>query len=85
MKISVGDIRLFVEIDGRPLPPLFLMHGGPGANHLRLKRDLAYLRQWFQLIFIDTWLRSVRQMHKVHANRCAKRRRYGNDPRDARF
>ena len=53
MKISVGDIRLFVEIDGRPLPPLFLMHGGPGANHLRLKRDLAYLRQWFQLIFID--------------------------------
>lgn len=53
MKISVGDVRLFVEIDGRPLPPLFLMHGGPGANHLRLKRDLAYLRQWFQLIFID--------------------------------
>ena len=53
MKISVGDIRLFVEIDGRPAPPLFLMHGGPGANHLRLKRDLAYLRQWFQLVFID--------------------------------
>lgn len=53
MKISVGDIRLFVEISGSPLPPLFLMHGGPGANHLRLKRDLAYLGQWFQLVFID--------------------------------
>ena len=53
MKISVGDTRLFVEIDGRPLPPLFLMHGGPGANHLRLKRDLADLRNWFQLVFID--------------------------------
>ena len=53
MKISVGDIRLFVEISGPPLPPLFLMHGGPGANHLRLKRDLAYLGQWFQLVLID--------------------------------
>lgn len=53
MKISVGEIRLHVEIDGRPAPPLFMMHGGPGANHLRLKRDLGYLRQWFQLVFID--------------------------------
>lgn len=59
MKLNIRGTRLFVDIDGPAIrdgqrfAPLFLLHGGPGANHLRIKRDLGWLRDWFQLVFID--------------------------------
>jgi|ERR1051326_3371980 proline iminopeptidase len=63
MKIAVRGTRLFVDVEGlawrwdgnrlRHFPPLFLLHGGPGGNHTGLKKDLGFLRRWFQLFFID--------------------------------
>lgn len=59
MKLNIRGTRLFVDIDGPAIrdgqrfAPLFLLHGGPGANHLRIKRDLSWLKEWFQLVFID--------------------------------
>lgn len=52
MKLNIRGTRIFVDLDGAGRP-LFMLHGGPGANHLRLKRDLGWLREWFQLVFVD--------------------------------
>ena len=47
---------MHIEPDGNDLiekPVLFLIHGGPGGNHIHFKYDSAQLQQYAQLIFID--------------------------------
>lgn len=63
MKIAVRGTRLFVDVVGaasrwengklRHAPPLFLLHGGPGGNHVAMRRDLDFLGEWFQLFYLD--------------------------------
>lgn len=63
MKIAVRGTRLFVDVVGaatrwengklRHAPPLFLLHGGPGSNHVPMRRGLDFLSEWFQLFYVD--------------------------------
>jgi len=63
MKLAIRGTRLFIDIEGAEwrwrhgtlahFPPLLMLHGGPGANHTRLKRELSWLSEWHQLVFID--------------------------------
>ena len=63
MRIDVGDVRLFVDVDGaewvpegdRMLrrPTLILLHGGPGMDHSSFKTELAELRDIAQIVYID--------------------------------
>ncbi|MEV4411886.1 alpha/beta hydrolase [Catellatospora sp. NPDC049609] len=51
MRISIGDVRLFFDVDGSALrpdgdamavrPTLVLLHGGPGADHSLVKPECA--------------------------------------------
>lgn len=45
--VEIKDHRL-VEKD-----PCFILHGGPGSNHLSFKNNLTPLTEYFQLIYID--------------------------------
>jgi hypothetical protein len=48
MRVSVGDVRLFVDVDGASLVPdgeimrerpiLLMLHGGPGFDHTPFKQ-----------------------------------------------
>ena len=52
MKIDVGDVRLFVDVDGKALvpqgpkmverPTVVLLHGGPGMDHSYFKGGSTY-------------------------------------------
>jgi proline iminopeptidase len=63
MKIALRGTRLFVDVEGaawrwkddrlQHAPPLFILHGGPGGNHLEFKRSLGFLGRWFQLFYVD--------------------------------
>jgi len=63
VKVAIRGTRLFVDVEGAAwrwqgarvwhAPPLFVLHGGPGGNHLDLKRSLGFLQRWFQLFFVD--------------------------------
>jgi pimeloyl-ACP methyl ester carboxylesterase len=63
MRVSVGDVRLFVEVVGQKLevrdgvvverPTVVLLHGGPMWDHLTLRTDFEPLADVAQLVFYD--------------------------------
>jgi pimeloyl-ACP methyl ester carboxylesterase len=63
MRIAIGDVRLFFEVEGEKLtvdgtamrekPSLLLLHGGPGFDHSLFKPRCAKRRDQFQLIYLD--------------------------------
>lgn len=76
MRARIRDTEIFFDVDGpsvvldgtcqRERPTAFLIHGGPGMDHLSLKPRYGSLRERMQLVFFD---------HRGHG-RSAK-----NDPR----
>lgn len=63
MLISVGDVRLFVDILGPGLahvngavyerPVVVFLHGGPGFDHMSLRPQYESLSDVAQLVFVD--------------------------------
>lgn len=63
MFVSVGDVRLFVDVDGAKLvpdgmsmrerPTVVLLHGGPGFDHTIYKEFYASLAEVAQLVYYD--------------------------------
>ncbi len=63
MKATIRGTELYFDIAGMQLAPegsdfkerpvLFLLHGGPGGDHLRYKQTVLELQQCAQLVFID--------------------------------
>jgi proline-specific peptidase len=61
--VSVGDVRLFVDVDGAKLvpdgmamrerPTIILLHGGPGLDHTPFKEVYAPLTDFAQLVYYD--------------------------------
>jgi pimeloyl-ACP methyl ester carboxylesterase len=63
MLVSVGDVRLFVDVDGAKLvpdgmtmrerPTVVLLHGGPGFDHTPFKAAYASLAEIAQVVYYD--------------------------------
>jgi len=63
VRVSVGDVRLFVDVDGAKLvpdgpsmrerPTIILLHGGPGGDHTPYKENYAALREIAQVVYYD--------------------------------
>jgi len=64
MRVSVGDVRLFVDVDGASLVPdgetmrerpvLLMLHGGPGFDHTPFKQPFfARLKDVAQIVYYD--------------------------------
>jgi pimeloyl-ACP methyl ester carboxylesterase len=63
MRVSVGDCRLYVDVEGlglvpdgpvmRERPTLVLLHGGPGADHTVLKPAFGALADVAQVVYYD--------------------------------
>ncbi len=63
MKANIRNTEIYYDIAGSHLryekdkliekPVLFLVHGGPGGNHLRFKKHSLALQEYAQLVFID--------------------------------
>ena len=63
VRVQVGDVRLYFDVDGmglvpegpamRERPALVCLHGGPGPDHTMLKPFLAPLAASMQLVFVD--------------------------------
>jgi pimeloyl-ACP methyl ester carboxylesterase len=63
MRISVGDVSLFFDVEGcalapagdtmRERPTLVLLHGGPGADHSLFKPEFTGLTDVAQLVYLD--------------------------------
>src|SRR5579859_4436954 len=63
MRIQVGDVRLFVDVEGLGLvpegpamrlrPTLVTLHGGPGFDHSPLKELVGALADVAQIIYFD--------------------------------
>jgi proline iminopeptidase len=63
MKASIRGTEIYFDITGMQLAPkgndfveqpvLFMLHGGPGGDHLRFKQHSFELHQAAQLVFID--------------------------------
>lgn len=63
MKASIRGTEIFFDITGMQVAPdgcnliekpvLFLIHGGPGGNHIHFKYDSIELQKYAQLVFID--------------------------------
>jgi pimeloyl-ACP methyl ester carboxylesterase len=63
MRVRVGDIQLFFDVEGpklvpdgpslREKPTLLLLHGGPGFDHSLLKPWFTPLRDVAQLVYLD--------------------------------
>lgn len=63
MKAKIRNTEIYYDIAGSQLryennkliekPVLFLVHGGPGGNHLRFKKHSLALQEYAQLVFID--------------------------------
>jgi proline-specific peptidase len=61
--ISVGDVRLFVDVDGAKLvpegtgmrerPTIVIVHGGPGFDHTPFKAHYASLTEIAQVVYYD--------------------------------
>lgn len=43
MRASIGDVALHYEVAGDSGPPLILLHGGPGADHILFKTEFSAL------------------------------------------
>lgn len=63
MFVSVGDVRLFVDVDGarlvpdgdtmRERPTIVFVHGGPGFDHSMFKAFYSQLSDIAQLVYYD--------------------------------
>jgi proline-specific peptidase len=64
VRVSVGDVRLFVDVDGASLVPdgetmrerpvLVMLHGGPGFDHTPFKQPLfSRLKDVAQVVYYD--------------------------------
>ena len=63
MFVSVGDVRLFVDVDGAKLvpegmsmrerPTIVMVHGGPGFDHTPFKARYPSLTDIAQLVYYD--------------------------------
>jgi pimeloyl-ACP methyl ester carboxylesterase len=63
MYVSVGDVRLFVDIDGlewvpdgdtmRRRPTALVLHGGPGLDSAMSKTSSSYLTDIAQVVYFD--------------------------------
>lgn len=63
MKATIRGTEIYFDIAGMQIAPvgndliekpvLFLIHGGPGGNHIHFKYDSIKLQEYAQLIFID--------------------------------
>ena len=63
MRVSVGDVSLFFDVDGDLLvpdgdvmaerPTLVLLHGGPGADHSLFKPEFAAMTDAAQIVYLD--------------------------------
>ena len=63
MKVSVGDIRLYFDVEGSQLvsngdqwrekPTLILLHGGPGGDHSMFKPAFSQLSDIVQIVYLD--------------------------------
>jgi proline iminopeptidase len=63
MKAKIRNTEIYFDIAGMQIVPtnddfaerpvLFLIHGGPGGNHIHFKHDSIKLQDYAQLVFID--------------------------------
>jgi pimeloyl-ACP methyl ester carboxylesterase len=63
MRINVGDVRLFFDVEGaklrpeesvmREVPTLLLLLGGPGFDHSGFKPDFSQVTDLAQLVYLD--------------------------------
>ncbi|MEV0322883.1 alpha/beta fold hydrolase [Streptomyces sp. NPDC050658] len=63
MRVRIGDIRLYFDVDGCQLTPegpgmtrrptLVLLHGGPGADHSPFKPAFVRATEFAQVIYLD--------------------------------
>lgn len=63
MKANIRGTEIYFDIAGMQIAPdgndlvekpvLFLIHGGPGGNHIHFKYDSIKLQDYAQLVFID--------------------------------
>ena len=63
MRVSVGDCRLFIDVEGlglvpegptmRARPTMLVLHGGPGFDHSSFKPDFGALADVAQLVYVD--------------------------------
>jgi pimeloyl-ACP methyl ester carboxylesterase len=63
MRVSVGDCRLYVDVEGlglvpdgpsmRERPTIVTLHGGPGADHTVYKAGFGVLADVAQIIYYD--------------------------------
>lgn len=63
MRVQVGDVKLFFDVEGAKLrpsgkhmqevPTLLLLHGGPGFDHSEFKVGLSQLGELAQIIYLD--------------------------------
>jgi len=63
MRVQVGDVRLFFDVEGAKLvpdgpvmrerPTLILLHGGPGFDHSGFKPLFSELADAVQLVYLD--------------------------------
>jgi proline iminopeptidase len=63
MKAKIRGTEIYFDVAGMQLSPvkdhfvekpvLFMLHGGPGGDHLRFKQHSLELQDTAQLIFID--------------------------------
>lgn len=63
MKAEIRKTEIYFDVEGMQIVPrkksmvarpvLFMLHGGPGSNHLRYKQHSLEIRNVAQLVFID--------------------------------
>ncbi len=63
MRLQVGDVKLFFDVEGakfrpegptmREVPAVLLLHGGPGFDHSSFKPEFAALTDVAQLVYLD--------------------------------
>jgi proline iminopeptidase len=63
MRVQVGDVRLFFDVEGTKLAPdgpsmrerptVLMLHGGPGVDHSGLKGLGAALADFAQVVYLD--------------------------------
>jgi len=63
MRVKVGDVSLFFDVEGaklrpegdtmREVPTVVLLHGGPGFDHSNFKPDFSRLADIAQVVYLD--------------------------------
>ena len=63
MRVAVGDVRLYFDVEGCGLaaqgevmaerPALVLLHGGPGADHSFFKPEFSAMADLAQVLYLD--------------------------------